>query len=123
MLKGIAAVSICALAWTSLASAHYRIIEQKEKSYELVLKDVTIPGSTAGTVIFKACEDCDPQSLRVTAATLYVVDGIERSFVEFQQAAAALRSRDGAQSDAGVYVHYDMGTLLVNRIRLNDPRK
>lgn len=110
-----ALVAACALAGT--ASAHYRILEKIEDSYELALDSVTLPGSTAGSIIFTPCSGCNVQSLRVSAATRYFVNGTELAFADFEREADAIRAALD-ERDAGVGVFYDIETRYVKRIRI-----
>ena len=52
----------------------YRVIEQPEDAYELMLGEVSLPRGVAGTVIFKPCAECTTTSLRVTSETAYFIN-------------------------------------------------
>ncbi|HEX7080018.1 MAG TPA: hypothetical protein VF329_03290 [Gammaproteobacteria bacterium] len=108
-------LAACLLASPN-AWAFKRVFELVERSYELTLDTVTLPDSTAGTVIFRECDTCDPKSLRVTSATRYFLDGTELAFADFKQMVEALRADD--DTIKGVYVHYDIETTNVTRIRV-----
>jgi hypothetical protein len=95
-----------------------RIVSQPEGSYEVQLAEVLLPGSTAGSVIFKPCPDCDSTSMSLTAATTYTVNRSPVAFTEFAEAGAAFRAVNGGRSTA-VYVFYDVETGRVNRLALD----
>lgn len=108
---------------SSAAWAHFRIIEQVESSYELTLdKVLSFPGSTAGTIIFRECPECESRALRVTADSRYFVNGSELVFSDFQRLVADIQALQRAEAATGVYVHYDIETQNVNRIRVNQRR-
>lgn len=108
-------LTACLLA-SSTASAFKRVFELLEGSYELILDEVTLPDSTAGTIIFRECDTCERRSLRVTSGTRYFVNGVELPFTDFKLRAEALRNND---DDAkGVYVYYDLETTNVTRLRV-----
>jgi hypothetical protein len=103
----------------SLGSAWgYRVLEQQEDAYELPLVEVLLPGSEAGSVIFKACEDCRTTALRVGAATRYFVNGVEVELAELLRLAEDARQSAGADS-AAVYLFFDIESQRVNRLRLS----
>ena len=56
-------IALTAFIGTGLATA--QTLEITEYAHELVLGDVTLPSSTAGTLIFRSCESCDPVALPV----------------------------------------------------------
>jgi len=93
-----------------------RIIAQDEDAYELHLGEVSLPGSEAGTVIFKACDNCKTQSMRVTGSTIYQVDGRTVTLKDFTLAAEDFRKRQGATSRTIVYVFFDIKSRRVNRL-------
>lgn len=96
-----------------------RVIAQNEDAYELSLGEVSLPSSEAGTVIFKACDDCKTQSMRVTATTIYQVDGRTVTLEDLTKAAEDLRKRDGGTSKTIVYVFYDIKSRRVNRLGMS----
>ena len=104
----------------SISSAWaYRIMEQSENAYELVLGEVSLPRSVTGSVIFKACPECMTDSLRVTSATTYFVNGAPLELANFLKAAAAIRAMNGGNQNAAVYVFLDIESQQVNRLVLD----
>lgn len=92
-----------------------RDLEMLEGAYELVLDDIVLPGSTAGTAVLQPCADCDRVGLRVSSATRYLFNGRELPLPDFSVTIDALRdSADGAA--AAVAVFYDLKTNEVTRI-------
>lgn len=122
MIRTIQATAILMFAaltlFTSAAQAT-RIIAQDEDAYELALGEVSLPGSEAGTVIFKACGDCKTQSMRVTGTTIYQVDGQTVTLKDFTLAAEDFRNRQGGASRTIVYVFFDTKSRRVNRLGMS----
>ncbi len=109
-----------ALLLGSISSAWaYRVIEQTEDAYELVLGEVSLPRGVSSSVIFKACPVCTMTSLRVTSATTYFVNGTPLEFPDFLEAAAAIRQMDGGNRNTAVYVFFDIKSRRVNRLELD----
>lgn len=122
-MRRITSITLAAgLLLGASASAQLRVIKQLERSYELALTDVTLPSSTAGTLIFKACEDCASESLQVTAETRYFLRESELSFEDFLLQADAILAFDEEAADAGLGVHYSIETGFVTRMHIVRPR-
>jgi len=96
----------------------YRVVELTEDAYELVLGDVTLPARVQGSVRFKTCPTCPTTSLRVTRATIYIVNGAPLVLADFLAAAAAIRQMDDGEENTDVYVFVDVKSRQVNRLRL-----
>jgi hypothetical protein len=96
-----------------------RVLEQPEESYELVLRDVILPGSEAGSVIFTPCSGCNSVALRVTASTRYLVEGKPAKLEDLLKAAESLRQNGDASTNTAVYVYYDVESKRVNRLALD----
>jgi len=95
-----------------------RTIEQPEGAYESSLRDVIMPGGSAGYVIFKPCSACDSISLNVTADTAYFVRSTALPLPDFLQAAESFRDQGETGVGTAVYVFYDVETKRVNRLVL-----
>lgn len=119
-LSALSVLAACALS-SGTAWGHYRILGQLESSYELLFDAVTLPRNTAGSLVFKECRTCETRSIRVSGATRYFVNGAETAFADFQRVAQEIEASTARNAAAAVYVHYDTGTLRVNRIRLSEP--
>ncbi len=115
MRIALSIVAGCLLFGT--ASADRRIVEQLERSYELLLGDVTLPGGEAGTVIFTPCETCARETLRVNGDTRYLLNGVDLSLADLKLRVDGIRGNGGA-ANTGVYIHYDIKTTQVNRVRV-----
>ena len=112
--------TILFLALSSMANAAaFRVIEQPEDAYELKLGEVSLPGASSGSVIFKACSDCRTTALRVTQATVYEVDGQPVDLTAFNKAAKAFRGRRGGALDTAVYVFFNVDSRRVTRLALD----
>jgi len=118
MNRAIFATLILLAASISSAWA-YRVIEQTEDAYELVLGEVSLPRGITGSVIFKPCPDCNTTSLQVGSGTLYFVNGAPLELEDFLEAAEALRQTDGGNQHTAVYVFFDVESRRVNRLALD----
>ncbi len=108
------------LLFGSLSSAWaYRVLEQTEDAYELMLGEVSLPRGVAGTVIFKPCPDCNTRSLRVSRETLYFVNGLALELADFRAAAEVIRQTNGGNQNTAVYVFFDIDSQRVNRLMLD----
>ena len=112
----LAAATALLLATTAESA---RIVAQDEDAYELMLGDVALPGSTAGTVIFKTCGSCRTQSMRVSGTTVFQVHGQTVTFEDFSKAAEDFSQRDGGASSTIVYVFFDIKSQRVNRLGID----
>lgn len=113
MIRAILVVT-CALAAGNLAVA--RTFEMHEGAYETSLAATIMPGSLAGTVIFKPCDDCDSVSLRVSASTRYFMRTSQLPLRDFLEAVEAVRDGSGDGGTAAVGVFYDVATERVTKI-------
>jgi hypothetical protein len=101
------------------ASWAVRVIEQLERSYELALSDVDLPGSTSGAVVFKTCATCSTQSLAVTASSRYYIDKQQVTLAELKTQASVIGQSAARDQPTLVMVHYDVHTNIVTRIRIS----
>ena len=110
----------CILMLSSISSAWaYRVMEQVEDAYELVLGEVILPRGVSSTLIFRPCADCMTTSLRVNTATAYSVNGATMEFPDFVKAAEAIRDMDGGNQNTAVYVFFDIESRQINRLMLD----
>jgi hypothetical protein len=77
---------------------------------------MTMPGSTAGTAIFRGCADCEPISRRVTAGTVYMIGDRAFALPDFLQEVSEIREASPANAGTPAAVYYDLGTGRVTRI-------
>ena len=104
----------------SISSAWaYRVIEQTEDAYELVLGEVSLPRGESSSVIFKPCPACTITSLRVTSATTYFVNGVPLAFPDFLEAVEAIRRISRGNGNTAVYVFFDIESRRVNRLEID----
>ncbi len=97
----------------------YRVIEQTEDAYELVLGEVSLPRGDTGTVIFKPCPTCTTTSMRVTRATTYFVNGAPLAFPDFLEAAEAIRRMSRGSQNTAVYLFFDIESRRINRLAVD----
>lgn len=83
-------VSIAALVFVQSALADFTTIE---RAYEVPLNLYRAPATSAGSVAFRQCSNCDQQTVRVTANTQYVFNGEHLDLPDFRRALAGLRDR------------------------------
>lgn len=94
------------------AAANFEIVS---KAHEVSLADLRLPGSTAGTLTFKPCRDCDYQTVRVTAATRYEVN---RQSVDLEAFRSQLSNiRDRREKTITVLHHLESDTITAVRVR------
>lgn len=94
-------------------------LQLTENAYELTLADITLPGSTVGTLIFRTCESCDPQSVQVDLNTAYISPQGPMPLADFRAFAAALRSSTEAGENILVTVFRSTGDSRVTRVRIH----
>lgn len=63
------------------------------RAYEIAISDLRLPGNTAGTISAKECAACEPQIIRVTAQTRYVLNGKDLPLNEFRVAINSIREK------------------------------
>ncbi len=118
MNRAIFAIMALLLGGISSAWA-YRVIEQTEAAYELVLGEIRLPRAVTGSVRFRPCPECRSTSLRVTGATIYSVNGTPLEFPDFLEAVQAVRQIDGGNQNTAVYVFFDIESRRVNRLQVD----
>lgn len=94
------------------AAANFEIVS---KAHEVSLADLRLPGSTAGTLTFKPCRDCDYQTVRVTAATQYEVNKQSVTLEAFRNQLASIRNR--RETIVTVLHHLESDTVKAVRVR------
>jgi len=115
-----AIIVILALLLGSISSAWaYRVIEQNEDAYELVLDEISLPRGETSSVIFKPCPACTTTSLRVTGATTYFVDGVLLAFPDFLVAVEAIRRLHRSNRNTAVYLFFDIESRRINRLMID----
>ncbi len=72
------------------AAADFRTITEV---HEVNLIFLRLPGTPSGTLSFAECADCDSQTIRVSPATHYVINGRTVSLADFKRAVASVTNR------------------------------
>ncbi len=88
------------------AAAHFKTVTEV---YEVGLIYLRLPGAEGGTLVFSECADCDIQTLRVTAATRYVLNNHDVTLAEFRQAVSRITNRKDVIID--VAHHLESNTI------------
>lgn len=100
------------LGFSLPAAADFEIVS---KAHEVALADLRLPGSTSGTLTFKACEDCDYRTIRVTASTQYEVNRRSVGLEDFRNQLANIRDR--RETTVTVLHHLETDTVKAVRVR------
>lgn len=82
--------------------------------YEADLNYLRLPGAAGGTLTFSECSDCDLQTLRVTAATRYVLNDRNVSLTEFKKALSRITNR----KDVIIDVSHHLESNTVTRVNV-----
>ncbi len=91
------------------AAADFRTIMEV---HEVDLVYLRLPGTVSGTLTFSDCANCDTQTIRVTAATRYIVNSRDVMLADFRRAVAGIRNR----SDQIIDVYHDLESDTVNEV-------
>ena len=95
------------------AAADFRTITEV---HEVNLVFLRLPGTPSGTLAFAACADCDSQTIRVSLATHYIVNGQTMSLADFKRAVASITNRRDTNID--VFHHLESDTVIRVRVKL-----
>jgi len=82
--------------------------------WEVELSNLTLPASEGGTLAFSDCADCDSQTIRVTPATRYTVNGRDVLLADFRRVLAGIRNRE----DQIIDVFHDLESNIIIRVRV-----
>jgi len=63
------------------------------RTYEVLVQSVRLPNDANGTITVKECGDCDYETYRVTAQTVYAIDGRKMKLGDFRLAVETLRQK------------------------------
>jgi len=80
-----------ALALAATATADFRTVKL---AHEVALTDLRLPSSASGTIGFRACAECEFRTERVTAETLWSINGRRLSLADFRTGVARVTKRD-----------------------------
>ena len=84
--------------------------------YEIDLINLRLPGTEGGTLALKECDDCETQTLRVSAGTRYVLNHRDVTLVEFKKAISRVTNREDVIVD--VFHHLESNTATTVRVSL-----
>jgi hypothetical protein len=104
-----------ALALASVSVAAHADMRTVVKAYEVGVNDFRAPGTANGTLAMRACPDCKFQTLRVTSATRYQLNGAPVEFVEFLDALKLNQNRDKSI----IIVKHDIDEDVVTAVSVN----
>jgi len=80
------------------------------RAYEVALSDLTVPLSQNGQLLFKQCDVCDTESVRLTPDTQFVVNGRNVRFDRFRTIANETGEADSVP--VTVLHHLESGTVV-----------
>jgi hypothetical protein len=112
---------LIAVAATLIGAANARTLEILEGAYEAELSEVTLPGGTAGTLIFRPpCDSCDPRVHSVDSSTTYHIGaaGPALALADFLDRVEELRELPGNERSIAVGIFYSLETNRITRIRI-----
>ena len=95
------------------AAADFRTITEV---HEVNLIFLRLPGTPSGTLSFAECADCDSQTIRVSPATHYIVNGRTVSLTDFKRAVSGIRNREDTVID--VSHHLESNTVTKVTVKL-----
>ena len=84
------------------------------EAYEVQLADLRLPGNTNGTLSFKACAECEYQTVRVTSATLYEANNRGFTLEDFRNELA--HAPDPRNQSVTVLHHLESDTITALRV-------
>jgi len=105
-------------SFASAGPAAAQTLELRERAHELSLGNVALPNSTAGTLIFKACETCDSQAVRVNSSTAYIAPEGAMALPDFIEYVNAVRQQPGGD-ETYVTVFRSTSDDRVTRVKLH----
>jgi len=83
-------IATIALALALPAAAQFRTIQE---AYEVELTNLRLPQSDSGTLGFKACDDCEFVTKRLSEDTRWVLNGRSMSLKKFRLGVARVTER------------------------------
>lgn len=111
-MKNLSSLAIGLLLFAMAANADFVTVEE---AYEVPLSSFRMPGTSVGALAFKACEECDLQTIRVTGRTQYVFRNEHLTLPEFRKALGGVNQR----SSKWVIVLHHLESDTVSRVTLN----
>lgn len=117
MKRTFALISLAALGLSSAASG--QTLQITESAHELTLTDVILPSSTAGTLIYKSCAECDSVGVSVRQSTRYIAPTGEMSLVDFKDYIIDLKASTPEGSPIYVTVFRSTDDGSVSRVKIH----
>ncbi len=105
-------VIFVAVLASSAVLAEFRTIV---RANEVILSELRLPASDNGIVIFRGCGACDQESVNVSEATQYVLNGRVVSLSEFRRSLATVGSRE---QETAIVMHH-LESDLITRISID----
>ena len=96
---------ICSV-FSAAAMGQGRVISQ---AYEILLNNFQAPVNAVSTIVFRECDECEQQHVRVTEATIYSVNGRSVRLEEFR--IAILQASDRDNKAVTVLHHLESNTV------------
>lgn len=93
------------------AAAQFTTIEL---AHEVALSELRLPSHESGTISFKACVECNYQTVRVSPGTRYVVNGRAVKLDDFRRATARIVER----STQAITVTHHLENNVVTAVEL-----
>lgn len=82
------------------------------KTYEVLVKEVRMPSAENGTITVRECSSCSYETHRVTARTVYAMNGKNMSLGDFRELVGRLR----LEGDHAVNVRLDIQTDTISKV-------
>ena len=95
------------------AAADFRTITE---AYEVELSDMRLPGNESGNLTFRQCSDCEPETLRVTVKTRYLINDHDFALAEFKKQLKPVRNRK--DKSVAVLHHLESNTIKAIKVWL-----
>ena len=87
--KAIIAALVLSLAIPAVAQ-----ITTVALAHEVRLSDLRLPQADGGTIAFRTCDDCEYQTVRVSASARWVLNGQNLTLAKFREGLAFVQNRD-----------------------------
>lgn len=98
-----------------------RTFEEQQRTLELALANVSLPLDRTGSVIFRACPECQPDSVTIDTAASYRVNRSPVTFAQLREAAAEINRLPGGGDGTAVFLYIDLASGRLARIALSRP--
>ena len=82
------------------------------RTYEAMLQTVRLPETATGTITVKECERCDYETFRVTAQTVYALNGKNMRLDDFRETIESL----GLDGKHNINVRRDLTSNTISKV-------